>query len=294
MKIPIQDLEPGVLPQSKNFCFASPLLEQECELFYYISWCGYFFCTEKYFHKREYYPYCLLIYVQRGQFHIEYRDYVFDAQAGDVVLMDCTEPHYYSAYNGLEFLYFCFDGANSHDMCQYYLKKEGPLIRSSKNQIIKKMFLDTVAFYDAEGNESVIDASMRIYKFFHVLFSGDDMGIDSSNSDIERILSYIHKNISNKLSVKVLADMAHLSPYYFSHTFKKETGFSPTEYVTNVRVNQAKILLIHSNMSISEIGYSVGYSSSASFANVFTNRIGCSPKQFRKLKGGMHYADTIS
>ncbi len=48
-------------------------------------------------------------------------------------------------------------------------------------------------------------------------------------------------------------------------------------------MNQAKLLLITTNKSVSDIAFEVGYSSGASFTNVFTDKIGCSPKQFRKL-----------
>ena len=294
MKIPVQELESGVLPQSQNFTFAVPLQKKEAELFYYISWCGHFYCTEKYFQKREHYPYCLIMYVQRGKFHREYRDFVFDAQAGDVILLDCVEPHYYSAFDGLEFLYICFDGFNAHELCQYYLKKKGPLIRSERNQLLKNFLLNTVAFFEGNRYEKLIDTSMRVYTCFPILFSEEDIKQKGENNDMARILSYIHNHISEKLSMEHLAGIQHFSTSHFSHMFKRETGLSPAEYIINVRMNQAKILLINSQKSIGEIAEETGYASSASFSNVFANRIGCSPQQFRKLKGGIHYANTRS
>ena len=294
MKISPQGLEKGVLPQSQNFFFAAPASSRQRKLFYYISWCGRFFCTEQYCQKRKYYPFCLMIYVQSGKFHIEYRDYVFDAQAGDVVVLDCTEPHYYSAYNGLEFLYICFDGSNAHDLTQHYLSKEGPLLQSQRNQLIKNFLFNTINFYEIKQHENIRDTSMRVYKCFHLLFSHDDIGIADENNDIEKILSFIHAHISEKLSIEKLAQMMHFSVSYFSHLFKKETGLPPTEYILNVRMNQAKIMLISTDKTIEEIAVETGYASASSFANVFTNRIGCSPKWFRKLKGGLHYANPTS
>lgn len=283
MRIPARGLEPGVLPSSKNFFFASPLTEQECRLFYYIPWCGHFFCTEKYFHKRDYFPYCLLMYVQQGLFHIEYRGVTFDAQAGDVILLDLSEPHCYSAYDGLEFLYLHFSGANARELCQYYLSKSPPLIRSKKNQLIRNFLVNTIAFYDMNKYESIIDTSMRVYKCIQLLFANDEMYTSENNASVETALLYIHEHMTEKLALQDFADLLHLSPYYFSHLFKKETGLSPIEYVINVRMNQAKLLLITTNKSVSDIAFEVGYMSGASFTNVFTDKIGCSPKQFRKL-----------
>ncbi|MGI6011323.1 MAG: helix-turn-helix domain-containing protein [Ruminococcus sp.] len=80
-----------------------------------------------------------------------------------------------------------------------------------------------------------------------------------------------------------LAKIVGLSPAYFSFIFKQETGYSPREYITNIRMSKAKLLLIQTNKSITEIAFEVGYASNASFTNLFTDKVGCSPKTFRKL-----------
>lgn len=283
MRIPQQGLEPGVLPESQNYFFASPLTERECELFYYIPWCGHFYCTDQYHHQREQYPYCLLIYVVQGKFHFEYRNQSFDALPGDVVLMDLSEPHSYSAHDGLEFMYMHFSGANSNDLCRYYLSKSEPLLHTKKNLLIKNFLRNTLAFYEMNKYESIIDTSMRVYKCIQLLFANEDVYAFKNSEAVEQILLYIHDHLNEKLTLQVLADLVHLSPYYLSRLFKKETGLSPIDYIINVRMNEAKLLLITTDQSISEIALEVGYASGISFTNVFTNKIGCAPKQFRRL-----------
>lgn len=283
MRIPFHKLDPGVLPNSKDFFFASPLTEQECHLFYYIPWCGHFFCTSQYFHKREYWPYCLIMYVRRGKFRIEYRGEAFDAFPGDVILLDCTESHCYAAYDGLEFLYLHFSGANAHKLCQYYLNKSGPLIRSLENDRIQNFLVNTIAFYDEDKYESIFDTSMRVYKFLQMIFNTGNLWGKNRNSNVEFVLNYINQNLGNNFSLQHLADMVQLSPYYFSHLFKKETGVSPFDYILNMRMNRSGILLITTNHSIADIAKEVGYKSAASFTNVFTEKMGCSPSRYRKL-----------
>ena len=65
--------------------------------------------------------------------------------------------------------------------------------------------------------------------------------------------------------------------------FKRETGMSLFEYIINVRMNQAKVLLSGSSRSITSIAREVGYESGGSFTNVFTKKTGYSPSQFRKM-----------
>ena len=75
-------------------------------------------------------------------------------------------------------------------------------------------------------------------------------------------------------------------PYYFSHCFKRQSGFSPMEYVINTRIDKAKILLANTSRSVEEIAYEVGYASSGSFINVFVKREGTSPARYRRESQG--------
>ena len=84
------------------------------------------------------------------------------------------------------------------------------------------------------------------------------------------------------ITLEELAEIAKLSPFYFSHMFKRETGFAPMEYVINTRIEHAKTLLLTTSMSISEIAEEVGYSSSGSLINLFVKKVGSSPGQYRK------------
>ena len=95
-------------------------------------------------------------------------------------------------------------------------------------------------------------------------------------------IQYIRANIGKPVTLDELAKVAKLSPYYFSHCFKRQSGFSPMEYVINTRVDRAKILLARTSKSVEEIAYEVGYSSSSSFINLFVKREGVSPARYRK------------
>ena len=89
--------------------------------------------------------------------------------------------------------------------------------------------------------------------------------------------------MGEKITLEELADIANLSTYYFSHRFKEETGLSPIDYVINTRLDQAKILLARTFMTVEEIAYEVGYQSSNSLINLFNQKLGFSPKEYRKL-----------
>ena len=82
-------------------------------------------------------------------------------------------------------------------------------------------------------------------------------------------------------TVAWFADQLHLSPNYFGDLIKKETGQSAIEHIQHKMVNTAKDFLSLSNMSISEIAYSLGYQYPQYFSRAFKKLVGCTPQEYR-------------
>lgn len=276
----MRSIDPGILPQSVCFPFTPPDLAKK--MLFYATWCGHYYCTKNYCIDRETYAPLLLVYVRDGVFHMRYRGERFEARRGDVVLLDCTEPHYYQAEDGLEFLYVHFDGSNAHELCQHILAQTGPLMRRPANVTIGRELYDMVDFYDHDGSESMFDSSLRIYRLLHMLATPDPE-TQRADHPIKRSIDYIRSNIGQPITLEQLAGIANFSTFYFSHSFKKQTGFSPMEYVINTRVERAKSLLIRTGLSVAEIADQVGYASSSSLINLFDKRVGLSPTEYRRL-----------
>ncbi len=269
----------GILPQTVNFSFTPSDLARD--LYFYPTWCGHYYCNSNYFKMRAAYQYLLLFYVCEGRFHIEYRHSAIDAEKGDVILMDCTEPHYYHAHDGLEFLYLHFDGSNSHEICRHILEQNGFLIRHTYNQQIGRELNDMIEIYKNGGYESAFQSSMRIYRLFEYLLASGQQ-VKQGNEIVKQATHYINDHLTENLTLEEIAASVHLSPYYFAHYFKETTGFSPWEYVINTRLNRAKAALQSTTKSVEEIAWEVGYTSSRSLINMFTKKMGVSPAKWRK------------
>lgn len=279
----MKSVDPGILPQSICFSFTPPEIAKK--MLFYPTWCGHYFCTSSYFMRRETYPPLLAAYVRDGVFRVEYRGEVRKAKRGDVVLLDCTEPHYYHAEDGLEFVYMHFDGSNSHELCRHIIDMHGWLIQRNSNILVGKLLKDMVDFYEHDGLETPFENSMRIYRLFDLLLSPTPQEKEAGGP-IQDAIQYIRANVGKPITLDELARVAKLSPYYFSHSFKRQSGFSPMEYVINTRVDRAKILLARTSKPVEEIAYEVGYSSSSSFINLFVKREGISPARYRKESRG--------
>ena len=98
---------------------------------------------------------------------------------------------------------------------------------------------------------------------------------------IEQITKYIRNNFKGNLTLEEISKAVFLSPYYLSHIFKEEQGITIMDYVTTVRIEEAKRLLREPQYNILQIAELTGYSDPSYFSKVFRKVIGMSPTQFK-------------
>jgi AraC family transcriptional regulator len=92
----------------------------------------------------------------------------------------------------------------------------------------------------------------------------------------------LEQRISENPPLEQLASLTGMSVYEFAKRFKTATGLSPYQFVLAQRLERTKDLLEHSQLSLAEIAYNVGFSSQAHMTRVFKERMGYTPKTYRK------------
>ncbi|MGN0396067.1 MAG: response regulator [Coprococcus sp.] len=106
-----------------------------------------------------------------------------------------------------------------------------------------------------------------------------------STRPIRLAKQYIQNHYMEQISLEEVSDYVGLSPAYFSVIFKKEADIGFAKYLMNVRVEQAKVLLRETNLSVSDICKKVGYKDLKYFTQTFSKLTGVKPAVFRKLYG---------
>ena len=101
------------------------------------------------------------------------------------------------------------------------------------------------------------------------------------DSRIQVVLDYVILQPSEEYSPQRLADMAELSKQRFSALFKEQVGKSPMEYIKDLKLTTAARKLLVSNVSISDIAYSIGYNDPNYFIREFKAAFGYTPRQYR-------------
>ncbi len=100
---------------------------------------------------------------------------------------------------------------------------------------------------------------------------------------VVQIGNYIDEHYREPLTLKILADMCHGSPFHLQRTFKRITGLTPVEYIQNVRLTKAQELFKMTDKSVGEIGLSVGLPNTSYFITLFKKKVGQTPIQYRKI-----------
>lgn len=108
------------------------------------------------------------------------------------------------------------------------------------------------------------------------------------NAEIDALIAYIHQYIDEPLPLSRLASYVAYSPYHFTRLFKERMGLPPLYYVSSLRLQKAKDLLIHTNMSVRDIGLEIGQQSLGTFSSRFTEKVGVSPTEFRNSVQATH------
>ena len=101
-------------------------------------------------------------------------------------------------------------------------------------------------------------------------------------STVEQVKAYIRDNLDRELSRNEIAEKVFLNPEYLSRLFRKETGLSLIEFITNERIEAAIGYLVKTNMPVSIIASKVGHSNFSHFSKIFKKVTGLTPNEYRQ------------
>lgn len=101
-------------------------------------------------------------------------------------------------------------------------------------------------------------------------------------SRFQRVLRFIHQNLHREIALVELADLADLSPAYFSHLFSRMMGAAPIEFINRRKMEQAQRLLLGTSKSLKEIAAEVGFGDVFYFSRLFRKITGTAPGQYRR------------
>ncbi|SMO69777.1 Helix-turn-helix domain-containing protein [Saccharicrinis carchari] len=128
-------------------------------------------------------------------------------------------------------------------------------------------------------------SSLAIQALISDLLSGLPEGrwnLITRNSRILKVLNYVENNIGKELTNPILAKQAKMTTNAFTRLFTEEIGTPPQKYVKKKRIDQACVLLHHSDWSIDEVANKTGFADRYHFSRIFKVTTGLSPAKYKK------------
>lgn len=257
---------------------------QAREMFFYPLVTGHFFYEKDYFLHRESFDSFLIMYIRKGSCTVCSDSGIYRAEEGQVVLLDCYQSHAYYSEEEWEVLWLHFDGPMSRKYFEMIAEKECSVI-TLPNPVKFEAELNRLyqLFHKGENIKEIV-MSGYITKLLTELVLAQEAAIGNSQFSgvIEESMAYIREHLCEEgLSLERLSSNVNLSLYYFTRLFKRETGFTPHEYIILSRINNAKFLLWSTQVPVKEICFRCGFYSESAFCNTFKKWEGMTPRQFR-------------
>ena len=249
---------------------------------FYIERAGVSYPDETYAIKRPHSHCTCVEYIIDGEGTVNCDGEVCYPKKGDIYLLPRGKDHFYFS-------------DNLNPWAKIWININGELVQKLLSVYNPK---NRVLFENADGYEyfkkiHAIAADERIPPdkkhsraaiYFHELmqFLSDQTREEKLPREVRILKEYIDSRTMENITLKKLCDMVYLSESQVIRIFKKHLGKTPYEYMLDLKVENAKALLIGTKLMVKEIAYNLGFCDEHYFSYIFKKKTGKTPTQYRK------------
>ncbi len=224
--------------------------------------------------------------ILQGAEAFDYRGTQQIAPAGHVVVINPGEPHTGSAATSAGWTYRML--YPSRDLLQQAAAEVGR--KSTAEPWFTNAVLQDQALWQSllslhlalEHSPSRLEQDSRLIWALaqlvrrHAEVHAPAPSLKPETAAIQRVRDYLHAHMADNPSLKTLAAIAHLSPYYLLRQFQQQVGASPHEYVRGLRLTRAKALLLN-GWTIAEVAHHTGFADQSHLTRQFKRAVGVTP-----------------
>lgn len=144
--------------------------------------------------------------------------------------------------------------------------------------------LELKKFNEQPAATAALKCQLLFFTFLNTIIEGVRQYDEKENEySIEAILQFIHEHYQEHLTVTHIADLFKMERRHLAYIFKRYTGMSPLNYLTEYRIRRSKELLRHEQYSITQVAELVGFDDNLYFSRIFKKRTGYSPSAYREV-----------
>lgn len=187
---------------------------------------------------------------------------------------------------------FCTRGIHEGEFQDYYIEPSLEVIPGIFHPIFAEKYtgLFESVYKEYINQRQTSQMLLKAYILQILSYLADD-ALDIQNSvirpspysrTIKKVFEYIKENYQSKINLDTMAALVNLSPAHFHKVFTNTIGMTPNEYVTKVRLDHAKELLLNTDMHVYKVGIECGIDNIPYFSCLFKKYYGSSPSEFKR------------
>lgn len=234
-----------------------------------------------------------ILHVLRGRITVCSARAQLAAQDGDLVLIPSSVKHRdaINARDDIEVFFCSMDWEHERDFFKPFRRPLRPILIPLREQSLRRLLEDlrTDTSDNLQADRAIAGARlmtllMLIYRQQNHTPLPDSARAGSLPTRqhllLEQARNYIARHYAEHLSLDAIAAALKISPYYLSRVFRHETKFTLYSFLTETRMQKAKMLLADGRKTVAEAAYAVGFDDPHYFSKVFHRHHGCAPTEF--------------
>lgn len=239
---------------------------------------GYEYNKAGYSHKRSGGNSYLLAYTKSGQAEMLYEGKKYSIMPESLVFIHLANPSLIEAPHSPWEIYFMhIYGSDIDDIYRTFVKAHGYYLAN----IDAEFFINCVQkVHDCALNQmDLYDISGQLYlMLMRLLKLSEDRKITEL---VSRAVEYLNHHFMENISIEELAKELFVSKSFLIREFYKNTGSTPKQYLTNIRLQKARLLLVHTEMTVRNVAEESGFGTEKNIFYAFRKELGTTPTEFR-------------
>ena len=241
---------------------------------------GYEYNKAGYYHKREGGICYLLAYTKSGKANLTYEGLSYTLNPGSLAFINLEGRSVVDARTSDWEIYFIHVlGSQAGDFYQSFTKSQGHVLDNfdSSNFV---SYIDEIYYSYLEKKDKNYISGLIYLLLLDVLDKAEKQGLYSEL--VNKAIEILNSQYASDISVDELCDELHISKYYFIRKFDKEVGMTPKKYLTNIRLEKARVMLASTSKTVQEIALLTGFKNEENIYYAFKKELNVSPDYFRK------------
>lgn len=167
-----------------------------------------------------------------------------------------------------------------------FLSKENPILNIGFQEQIQSLFMEIIEQVKSEFTGYQPQVSGALLHLIGTIYSINKqklLKLNTVENDLmKEAVQKIRNHIFSNLTITELSSEMNMSYSSFRRTFKQYTGLAPNQYLLQLKIDKAKLMLSTTKKSVKEIAFELGFESASYFSKIFKKKTGTSPENFRK------------